>query len=186
MLTRRLWDEELRATWPDAFWDEFLRTRGVRRGRACIRPEISRSHTFGRIGVSNGQFYDTHLKFNHLSDKPFTFNSTLLRMTLKPDVYDAKFLCEVYDKSVLVTNFMELANLGRLNSKQGTSYRYEYTSREDFINVAKYLGAMHDFKAGVARTAYLGVVPIFYNGRRIYLAPKGTRGFGNDAYPDWK
>ncbi|KAM7538020.1 hypothetical protein Aperf_G00000072861 [Anoplocephala perfoliata] len=186
MLTRRLWDEELRATWPAVFWDEFMRNKAVRRGRACIRPEISRSHTFGRIGVSKGQFFDTHLKFNYLNDKPFAFNSTLLRMTLKPDVYDANFLSEVYDKSVLLTNMNQLADPKVAAPIEGTSCRFEFTTQKDFISAARFMGAMHDFKEGVARTAYLGVVPVFFNGRRIYLAPKDSRGWGNNEYPDWK
>nr|CDS25433.1 arf GAP with coiled coil ANK repeat and PH [Hymenolepis microstoma] len=186
MLTRRLWDENLRSTWPDAYWDEYMRTKAIRNGRACIRPEISRSHTFGRFGVSNGQFFDTHLQFNHLSDKPHAFNSTLLRMTLRPEVYDPNFLSEVYDKSVLLTSLDQLAKLKEIAPKEGTSCRYEYSTQNDFITAAKYVGAMHDFKEGVARTAYRGVVPLFYNGRRIYFAPKGSRGFKNNAYPDWK
>ncbi|VDO06621.1 unnamed protein product [Rodentolepis nana] len=186
MLTRRLWDENLRSTWPDSYWDEYMRTKAIRNGRACIRPEISRSHTYGRFGVSNGQFFDTHLQFNYLSDKPHAFNSTLLRMTLIPEVYDANFLSEVYDKSVLLTSFDQLTKLKEIAPTEGTSCRYEYSTQDDFIAAAKYVGAMQDFKEGVARTAYRGVVSLFYDDRRIYFAPKGSRGFKNNAYPDWK
>jgi alpha-1,3-mannosyl-glycoprotein beta-1,2-N-acetylglucosaminyltransferase len=34
-----------------------------RKDRACIRPEVGRTKTFGKIGVSNGLFFDKHLKF---------------------------------------------------------------------------------------------------------------------------
>lgn len=34
------------------FWDDWLRADEQRKGRACIRPEISRTHTFGEKGVS--------------------------------------------------------------------------------------------------------------------------------------
>jgi alpha-1,3-mannosyl-glycoprotein beta-1,2-N-acetylglucosaminyltransferase len=40
------------------FWDEYLRTPEVRRGRSCIFPEINRVKTFGKQGSSKGQFYD--------------------------------------------------------------------------------------------------------------------------------
>ena len=50
-----------------------MRLPEQRKGRACIRPEISRSRTFGRVGVSQGQFYDEHLQFIRLNDvvEPF-------------------------------------------------------------------------------------------------------------------
>ena len=51
-----------------------MRLPEQRRGRACIRPEISRTKTFGKIGVSNGLFYEKHLKYIVLNNKfvPFT------------------------------------------------------------------------------------------------------------------
>ncbi|KAL5111031.1 Alpha-13-mannosyl-glycoprotein 2-beta-N-acetylglucosaminyltransferase [Taenia crassiceps] len=185
MLTRQLWDEELRRAWPMAYWDEFMRKRTVRRGRACIRPEVSRSHTFGRKGVSNGQFFDTYLRFNYLNDKPFAFNSSLLRITLKPNVYDSQFLTEVYNNSVLLNDSSQLSYLGETSS-QTTPCRLEYKTRTDFVDAARLLGAMEDFKEGVPRTAYMGIVSVFFHGRRIYLAPGGSRGWGNNEYPEWK
>ena len=54
MLTRSLW-EELRGQWPAAYWDDWLRHPDRRKGRACIRPEVCRSFTFGKMGTSNSQ-----------------------------------------------------------------------------------------------------------------------------------
>lgn len=34
------------------FWDDWIREPEQRKNRACIRPEIPRTRTFGRIGVS--------------------------------------------------------------------------------------------------------------------------------------
>ena len=184
MLTRRLWDEELRATWPPAFWDEYMRSKDVRRGRSCIRPEVSRSHTFGRIGVSNGQFFDSYLQYNHLNEKPAAFNSTALLVSLIPSNYDPQFLSEVYDKSVLLENLDQLANPSQYSSP-GASCRYEYKTRAQFVEAAKLMGAMLDFKEGVARTAYLGVVSVHFRGRRVYLAPGGSRGWSSNDYPNW-
>ncbi|VDM31723.1 unnamed protein product [Hydatigera taeniaeformis] len=184
MLTRQLWDEELREAWPLAYWDEFMRKKAVRRGRSCIRPEISRSHTFGRKGVSNGQFFDSYLRFNYLNDKPFVFNTSLLRITLKPTVYDARFLTEVYDNTLLLNDSSQLSHLAQASS-QDTACRLEYKTQAGFVAAARLLGAMEDFKEGVARTAYMGIVSVFFRGRRIYLAPGGSRGWGNDEYPNW-
>lgn len=51
MLTRELWDE-LGPKWPRSYWDDWVRAPEQRSGRACIRPEISRTRTFGKKGVS--------------------------------------------------------------------------------------------------------------------------------------
>ncbi|XP_065214849.1 putative alpha-1,3-mannosyl-glycoprotein 2-beta-N-acetylglucosaminyltransferase isoform X2 [Planococcus citri] len=54
MLTRSLW-QELLNKWPVSYWDDWMRRPEQRQNRSCIRPEISRTRTFGKIGVSNGQ-----------------------------------------------------------------------------------------------------------------------------------
>ncbi|KAG0719832.1 Alpha-1,3-mannosyl-glycoprotein 2-beta-N-acetylglucosaminyltransferase [Chionoecetes opilio] len=51
MLTRELW-EELGPKWPRSYWDDWVRAPEQRSDRACIRPEISRTRTFGKKGVS--------------------------------------------------------------------------------------------------------------------------------------
>lgn len=38
------------------FWDDWIRQPAQRRERACIRPEISRTKTFGKVGVSKYVF----------------------------------------------------------------------------------------------------------------------------------
>ena len=61
-----------------------------RKNRACIRPEISRTKTFGKIGVSNGLFFDKHLKFIVLNSKNITFMDKDLSYLLK-DNYDKRY-----------------------------------------------------------------------------------------------
>lgn len=58
-----------------------------------------------------------------------------------------------------------------------------YDGNIDYIRKADKLHIMHDFKAGVPRTAYDGIVTCFINGIRIYLVPDRTK---VSAYnPDW-
>lgn len=73
LLLAELW-AELEPKWPKAFWDDWMRRPEQRQGRAFLRPEISRTMTFGRKGVSHGQFFDQHLKFIKLNQHfvPFT------------------------------------------------------------------------------------------------------------------
>lgn len=51
MLSSKLW-AELSPKWPTSFWDDWIRNPEQRKNRACIRPEVSRTRTFGKIGVS--------------------------------------------------------------------------------------------------------------------------------------
>ncbi|KAL5288683.1 MGAT1 family protein [Megaselia abdita] len=82
MLPKSIWSE-LSLKWPKSFWDDWIRHPEQRKNRVCIRPEISRTRTFGKIGVSHGQFFDKHLKFIHLSDANVNFSKFNLNYLLK-------------------------------------------------------------------------------------------------------
>ena len=101
---------------------------------------------------------------------PFTkWNLTFL---LK-DEYDPKFVNIVY-KSPLVS--FEDSNLGQ--GMPAPSVRIQYDTEQSFVALANQLGVMSDFKAGVPRMAYRGVVSFMYKGFRIYLAPpKNCKGY---------
>ena len=71
-----------------------MREPAQRKDRVCIRPELSRTHTFGQRGVSQGQFYDQHLKFNVLNTNPVDFSKE-----------DLSYLQKVY------TSFREVLEL---------------------------------------------------------------------------
>ncbi|XP_072249626.1 alpha-1,3-mannosyl-glycoprotein 2-beta-N-acetylglucosaminyltransferase a [Leuresthes tenuis] len=164
MLLREVW-EELEPKWPASFWDDWMRQPEQRRGRACIRPEISRTLTFGRQGVSLGQFYDKYLRYIKLNTEyvPFT---TLDLSYLKEKTYREDFEREVYNASVVA---YEDVRQGRL--KGAGPFRLQYSSKNSFKVLAKNLGIMDDLKSGVPRTGYRGVVSFLFRGRRIYLAP---------------
>ena len=163
MLTRKLW-QELAAKWPLGFWDDWMRNPDQRKNRACIRPEISRSKTFGRIGVSQGQFYDQYLKFIELNKDFYQFTKADLTYLLKAN-YDRNFLKEVTSKPVVsVEDVLK-------GSFQGESVRILYSSKEEIESLMRQFGLMTDLKAGVPRTAYKGIVSFVRNDKRIYLTP---------------
>eukprot|EP00434_Breviolum_minutum_P041988 symbB.v1.2.037358.t1/scaffold5495.1/size26502/3 len=56
MLLSSFWNE-LKGKWPSQYWDDFVRRADNRLERHCLRPEVSRTHTFGEKGVSQGQYY---------------------------------------------------------------------------------------------------------------------------------
>ena len=67
MLTARVW-RTLAPAWPEAYWDDWMRSDAVRRGRQCVRPEVSRTYNFGERGSSVGQFFRAHLRDIRLND----------------------------------------------------------------------------------------------------------------------
>lgn len=164
MLTRRLW-EELGPKWPLGFWDDWMRNPDQRKNRACIRPEISRSKTFGRIGVSQGQFYDQYLQYIELNKEFYPFTQRNLDYLLKIN-YDRDFLREVRSKPVV-----DVADV-LSDSFKGDAVRILYSSNAEIVSLARQFGLMTDLKAGVPRTAYKGIVTFVRKDKRIYLTPQ--------------
>lgn len=167
MMTRNLW-LELQTKWPKAYWDDWMRQPEQRRERACIRPEVSRTKTFGKIGVSNGLFYDKHLKYIKLNEKHVPFAKKNLTYLLK-DNYDVQFVKQVYDSPVVT-----LAELKSNTVKYEGPVRITYHTKDAYKRTAKMLGLMDDFRSGVPRSGYRGVVSFIHNKRRVYLAPSAN------------
>ncbi|KAM9367149.1 LOW QUALITY PROTEIN: alpha-1,3-mannosyl-glycoprotein 2-beta-N-acetylglucosaminyltransferase [Phaethornis superciliosus] len=164
LLLAELWDE-LEPKWPKAFWDDWMRQPEQRRGRSCVRPEVSRTMTFGRKGVSHGQFFDQYLKFIKLNDRFVPFTQLDLSY-LKKEEYERSFLSKVYSAPEVRVEELQ----GNRRRELGT-VRLQYSGRESFKAFAKALGLMDDLKSGVPRAGYRGIVSFVYRGRRVYLAP---------------
>ena len=163
MLTKNLWSE-LGPKWPKSYWDDWIREPRQRRDRSCIRPEISRTKTFGKIGVSNGLFFDKHLKFIKLNDRQVDFSKNNLNY-LSKEKYDSDL--QKLLNSIPVVRIEELKN----NQVRNGPVRVIYHNKLAFKKFAKVLGIMDDFKSGVPRMAYQGVVSTFFKGIRVYVAP---------------
>ena len=57
-----------RDTWPRAYWDDWMRLAEVRKGRQCIRPEVSRTYNFGVKGsYFNSQYSRSFLAHTRLN-----------------------------------------------------------------------------------------------------------------------
>lgn len=167
MMTKELWDE-LGPKWPKSYWDDWVRAPEQRNGRACIRPEVSRTRTFGKKGVSNGLFFEKHLKQIHLNEVFVSFTKMNLSY-LSKEQYDP-----VFDREVQGSQVVTLSEIKSDRLSLGKSYRIIYHTKDIFKRTTKALGLMDDFKAGVPRTSYKGVISFFYGGRRIYLSPSNN------------
>ncbi|XP_065332768.1 alpha-1,3-mannosyl-glycoprotein 2-beta-N-acetylglucosaminyltransferase isoform X1 [Cloeon dipterum] len=165
MLLKRHW-VDLSTKWPPSYWDDWIRRPEQRKERSCIRPEISRTRTFGKHGVSNGLFFEKHLKYIKLNERFVPFTKMDLTYLMK-DNYDIKFVQHVYNSTVVTIN--DLKN-GLIPHNQPV--RIQYNTKDNYKLAAKAFGLMDDFKSGVPRTGYRGIISFFHNGRRVYLAPK--------------
>lgn len=164
MILREVW-EELEPKWPTSFWDDWMRRPEQRRDRSCIRPEISRTLTFGRHGVSLGQFYDKYLRYIKLNTEFVPFTKLDLSY-LKEETYRETFEKEVYSAPMVT---FEDVKQGQL--KGPGPFRLQYSSKDSFKVLSKNLGIMDDLKSGVPRTGYRGVVSFISRGRRIFITP---------------
>ncbi|XP_062302196.1 alpha-1,3-mannosyl-glycoprotein 2-beta-N-acetylglucosaminyltransferase b [Osmerus eperlanus] len=165
MLLKEDW-AELEPKWPTAFWDDWMRQPEQRKDRSCIRPEISRTITFGRKGVSLGQFFDQYLRYIKLNTEFVPFTKQDLSYLLK-EKYDENFVKEVYSAPQV-----KIEDLQQGGGLRGTGpYRVQYSSRDTFKVLARNLGVMDDLKSGVPRAGYRGVVSFLSRGRRVFLAP---------------
>ncbi|KER31164.1 hypothetical protein T265_13020, partial [Opisthorchis viverrini] len=166
MLLREFW-LEIRDRWPDIYWDEYLRQAYIRRDRACLRPEVGRTTTFGRDGTSLGQYFDKYLKTMRLNSEKFDFINADLTYLLEP-VYTRRWKSMVYEQSVAVP--LDDLLKDRL-PESDASVLVIYTKPEEFSTIAGHLTLMPDLKSGVSRTAFRGVVPVFWKKRQLFIAP---------------
>mmetsp|Transcript_15966 Transcript_15966/g.28315 ORF Transcript_15966/g.28315 Transcript_15966/m.28315 type:complete len:497 (-) Transcript_15966:482-1972(-) len=165
MTSRQIW-MELSAKWTLGFWDDWMRQPAQRKMRTCIRPEISRSYTIGdRGGASAGQFYNEHLKPIKLNTVPVKWSRIDLSY-LKSEAYARKFAKEIVQAE-------ELSGIHEIQAHHdmGDNIKVQYNSREEFVRIAKKLSLMSDFKDGVPRTAYKGVVTFRAGSTVVHLVP---------------
>ena len=176
MMTRDLWVNELMTKWPKSYWDDWMRNPGQRKSRSCIRPEISRTKTFGKIGVSNGLFFEKHLKYIQLNTDFYPFTKHDLTY-LTRDNYDKEFV-----KSLSALQPVAAKSLPKLAASEDPpkAVKVFYRNKVEFKSAVKVLGIMDDSKSGVPRMAYKGVVPTMYKGIRVYLSPGlSWKGYSN-------
>ena len=86
---------------PSAYWDEYMRAPRIRKGRVCIRPEISRTKTFGKSGTSNGEFFNKFLETIELNDENIDFQNLSFDY-LQIDTYNNNLLKGISTLSIYI------------------------------------------------------------------------------------
>ncbi|KAJ4715832.1 putative alpha-1,3-mannosyl-glycoprotein beta-1,2-N-acetylglucosaminyltransferase [Melia azedarach] len=163
MLTKSTWDE-LSPKWPKAYWDDWLRLKETHKGRQFIRPEVCRTYNFGEHGSSLGQFFQQYLAPIKLNDVPVDWKSRDLSYLME-DNY-AKYFSEIVKKATPVDGADAILKARNIVG----DVRIRYKDQSHFESIAHQFGIFDEWKDGIPRTAYKGVVVFRYQAtRRIFL-----------------
>lgn len=163
MLSKSTWDE-LSPKWPNAYWDDWLRLKENHRGRQFIRPEVCRTYNFGEHGSSLGQFFQQYLKPIKLNDVHVNWKSMNLTYLME-DNFVKHFADMVKSAKLLYGNDLVL----KTNNVNG-DVRIQYTDQSHFENIARQFGIFEEWKDGIPRTAYKGVVVFRHQTlKRVFL-----------------
>ncbi|KAL4186430.1 hypothetical protein AMTRI_Chr09g14100 [Amborella trichopoda] len=171
MLTKSVWDE-LSPKWPKAYpwfltytyWDDWMRLKDVRKDRQFIRPEICRTYNFGEHGSSLGQFFRQYLESIKLNDVLVDWKSKDLSY-----LQEEKFL--KYFAS-LISNAKPVHGADAVFKAYNIDgdVRMHYQDQMDFERIARQFGIFEEWKDGIPRTSYKGVVVFrWQTSRRIFL-----------------
>uniref|UniRef100_A0A8R1DMS0 Alpha-1,3-mannosyl-glycoprotein 2-beta-N-acetylglucosaminyltransferase n=1 Tax=Caenorhabditis japonica TaxID=281687 RepID=A0A8R1DMS0_CAEJA len=122
MMTSKTW-HELEPSWPVGFWDDWMRDPLRRKGRQCIRPEVSRTGmmSYGKEGASKGQFFTKHLINIKVNDKYTDFGKIDLDYLL-PANFEKKMKHEVMENAVEL-NISKVAEFVLQKENKGKSVR---------------------------------------------------------------
>uniref|UniRef100_A0A0D9VN47 Alpha-1,3-mannosyl-glycoprotein 2-beta-N-acetylglucosaminyltransferase n=1 Tax=Leersia perrieri TaxID=77586 RepID=A0A0D9VN47_9ORYZ len=163
------------SSWNDNGQKQFVYDPKVHKDRQFIRPEVCRTYNFGEHGSSMGQFFRQYLEPIKLNDVHIKWNSEDLSY-LKED----KFLIQ-FGKDVSSATPLHGSDAALKAHNMNADVRIQYNDQEDFERIARQFGIFEEWKDGIPRTAYKGVVVFRYKSsrRRIYLVgPDSLRELG--------
>ncbi|KAF5443704.1 hypothetical protein F2P56_036239 [Juglans regia] len=163
MLARSTWDE-LSPKWPKAYWDDWLRLKENRKGRQFIRPEICRTYNFGEHGSSLGQFFKQYLEPIKMNDVQIDWKSMDLSYLMEDKF--TKHFADTVKKAKPIQGTDVVLKAYNIDG----DVRIEYKDQFEFERIARQFGIFEEWKDGVPRAAYKGIVVFRYQtSRRVFL-----------------
>ncbi|KAJ6986251.1 complex glycan less family protein [Populus alba x Populus x berolinensis] len=169
MLTKSIWDE-LSPKWPKAYPFSIENHKG----RQFIRPEVCRTYNFGEHGSSLGQFFQQYLQPIKLNDVKVDWKSRDLSYLMK-DKY-TKHFADIVRKAKPIQGTDAVLKASNIEG----DVRIQYKDQPDFERIARQLGIFQEWKDGIPRTSFKGVVVFRYQTtRRVFLVgPDSLRQLG--------
>lgn len=161
MLRNELW-QELKEGWPGSYWDDWLRQNRTRKGRQCIRPEVCRTYNFGRDGSSKGMFFSQFLEPIRLNREPVDWMSMDISYLELPR-YDEDMEATLAAAKVVGSAEDVAGGLGGV--------KLQYDSQPHYEKLAAGFGMLLEWRNGVPRGAYKGVVSIRWGEARVFFEP---------------
>eukprot|EP00745_Piridium_sociabile_P039100 TRINITY_DN72485_c0_g1_i1.p1 TRINITY_DN72485_c0_g1~~TRINITY_DN72485_c0_g1_i1.p1 ORF type:complete len:468 (-),score=23.31 TRINITY_DN72485_c0_g1_i1:376-1779(-) len=179
MTTREKW-KPIYEIWTDSvsYWDDWLRKRMLHEKLECIRPEISRSKTFGAEGTSEGQFYNSYLSRMKLQERVVDWSSHDLSYLESSAFYSLqeKVLLSLPDVSISELTKLDKEDslsdrnfpLATLSCHKG-SFRVRYVDAADIDLLSKSVGFLADKRINTYRCTFKGVFSFTFKEYCVYL-----------------
>ncbi|GMY05271.1 alpha-1,3-mannosyl-glycoprotein 2-beta-N-acetylglucosaminyltransferase isoform X1 [Fagus crenata] len=156
MLTRSIWNE-LSPKWPKAYPYNH-------KGRQFIRPEVCRTYNFGEHGSSMGQFFKQYLEPIKLNDVQVDWKSMDLSYLMEEKY--TKHFADMVKRAKPVHGTDVVLKAYNIDG----DVRIQYNDQLEFERIAGQFGIFEEWKDGIPRTAYKGVVVFRYQtSRRVFL-----------------
>eukprot|EP01084_Bolivina_argentea_P169305 293510_1 len=178
MLTQDLWNE-FRYNFSLAFWDDWFREPKQTKNRSCIRPEISRTHTFGQFGSSGGWFYEQYLKKMRLNMESIDWSKQNVTYLLNIN-YDMYLKNMIKNSKVISYKELNPSNMRRIENDIDCVVYYK--DLNDYSIMSKSLTLMQDHKFGLPRQSYRGIVIVYWYGHKILFVPKNLEWTPRNKY----
>merc|ERR1712204_24415 len=138
------------------------------KNRSCIRPEVSRTHTFGAVGTSGGYFYAQFLEKMPLNEADIDWSKQYLDYLLGGQ-YDDWLKNVIANALVIGQNELRAAAMSKIEENKDCVVMYK--DLDDFTKICRRLNMMSDHKFGMPRTSYRGIVIINWSDHRILFVP---------------
>ncbi|CAK9177926.1 unnamed protein product [Ilex paraguariensis] len=173
MLSKSTWDE-LSPKWPKAYWDDWLRLKENHKGRQFIRPEVCRTYNFGEHGSSLGQFFKQYLEPIRLNDVQVDWKSMDLSYLMEDKF--VKHFAVMVKKAKPIYGTDAVLKAYNIDG----DVRIQYKDQAEFETIARQFGIFEEWKDGVPRTAYKGVVVFRYHAPRcvFFVGPDSLQQLG--------
>ena len=139
-----------------------MRLRTVRNSRQCIRPEVCRTYNFGEKGSSHGQYYANFLKPIKLNDVMVDWEHQDVQY-LEPKAY-AQAIGRKLASATLLTSTVDV-------KLQAGTVKLLYDGHQEYGKLAHGIGIIDDWKDGVPRASYHGIVTLHLHNAEVLLAP---------------
>jgi alpha-1,3-mannosyl-glycoprotein beta-1,2-N-acetylglucosaminyltransferase len=162
MMSRKLW-LELEPVWPRVYWDDWMREEAQRKGRDSLRPEISRTTTFGEEGATaEAATYDLYWKKMIKNTKNVDWSVYPVEV-LEKDSFDRLFVERL-------ESALRIDSVQSLKSYDGKTLMLTYSTQDEFGEIALKLGLFTEWNR-FPRGAYRGVVEFWSGNNKVMLAP---------------